>query len=209
LPEISDVEPGDDRDRSARFAGASRPPGAVEESVFLSRCITCDACVSVCPQNALHPCTIGADRVINWNTPKLVPRIGYCEEECTRCSEACPTGALLPIKVEEKEERKIGTAYVERGICRSWRMQYKCIICARKCPYEAIDRVTIENENGREFEVPIVNKRKCNGCGICEYKCPLKSESAIKVSSYGEKRIKVIFKESRLLKEIEKRLLGR
>ncbi len=171
--------------------GPIRPPGAVEENAFLARCIACEACVSVCPQNALHPCTISKDGVINWNTPKLVPRIGFCEEDCTRCSEACPTGALLPITAEEKLEQSIGTAIVERGRCRSWRMQYKCIICARKCPYDAIEKHSIFNEKGREFIVPIVNKRKCIGCGVCEYRCPVKSESAIQVFAYGEKRTKV------------------
>jgi len=32
-----------------------RPPGAVEERDFLSRCIRCAECMKVCPNNALHP----------------------------------------------------------------------------------------------------------------------------------------------------------
>ncbi len=177
--------------------GPIRPPGAIEEHAFLARCITCEACVSVCPQNALHPSTIGEDGFLNWNTPKLVPRIGFCQEDCTRCSEACPTGALLPITVEEKKTLKIGTAYVERGICRPWRMQYKCMICAKKCPYDAIEEKVIVDERGKEYPAPVVNKRKCVGCGICEYYCPIKGESAIKVFAYGEKRKKITEKEDK------------
>ncbi len=174
--------------------GPIRPPGAVEEDKFLARCIACDACISVCPQNALHPCTIGKDGFGNWNTPKLVPRIGFCEEECTKCSEACPTGALLPITPEEKKKISIGTAYVERGLCRSWRQRNTCTICADKCPYDAIDIKEIVDENGKVWKVPIVNKRKCTGCGICEYYCPEKSGAAIKVSAYGVKTIERVRK---------------
>ncbi len=175
-------------DKKPFVPGPIRPPGAVDERVFLSRCITCDACVSACPQNALHPGTIGDDGFLNWNTPKLVPRIGYCLEDCNRCSQACPTGALLPITVEEKKTLKIGTAYVDHGLCRPWRTQYKCMICARKCPYDAISEKIVVDERGKEYPSPVVNRRKCVGCGACEYYCPVKGESAIKVYAYGEKR---------------------
>ena len=78
------------------------------------------------------------------------------------------------------------------------------IICARKCPYQDIEKVNIENENDREFEVPVVDRRKCTGCGICEYRCPVKSESAIKVFAYGEKRIKVKKKKRKRKAESKK-----
>ena len=32
-----------------------RPPGALDEPEFLSRCIRCGECMKVCPNNALHP----------------------------------------------------------------------------------------------------------------------------------------------------------
>lgn len=171
--------------------GPIRPPGAVDEEAFLNRCITCGACISACPENALHPCTISKDGLVNWNTPKLVASIGYCAKECTACSEACPTGALIPITQEQKNETVIGTAYVERSRCRPWRTQYKCTICIDACPYDAIKEKVITNEKGREYTVPIVNIRKCVGCGICENVCPVKHEPAIQVFSHGEERIQV------------------
>jgi ferredoxin len=30
-------------------------------------------------------------------------------------------------------------------------------------------------------KLPHVNRERCIGCGICEYKCPLNGESAIRV----------------------------
>src|SRR5205085_12208488 len=37
---------------------AIRPPGSVEESAFLERCIKCDQCIRVCPTNVLQPSTL-------------------------------------------------------------------------------------------------------------------------------------------------------
>lgn len=167
-----------------------RPPGAIEENEFLARCINCGACISVCPENALHLCTIGDDGLKMWNTPKLVPHLGYCAVECTRCPEACPTGALLPFRVEEKPKVKIGVAVVDRSRCRPWLQKYPCAICIKQCPLKAINEKIIVTER-REWRSPIVDRRKCNGCGICEHHCPVRHESAIQVFSSGEKRIQI------------------
>lgn len=171
-----------------------RPPGAVDEAAFLSLCITCGACLRMCPENALHPCTMAQDGFLVWNTPKLVARKGYCLKDCIACSAVCPTGALVPITVEQKRERKVGTAMVDRSLCRPWRQQYPCMICAKKCPYGAIDTHVISDGN-RTWEVPIVDRRKCVGCGMCEFFCPVQPEAAIRVSSSGEKRIKLARKK--------------
>ncbi len=78
-----------------------RPPGAVDESDFLSRCIRCGECMKVCPNNSLHPTLTEAGLEGLW-TPTLVPRIGYCEPSCVLCSEVCPTGAIWQITPKEK-----------------------------------------------------------------------------------------------------------
>lgn len=176
--------------------GPIRPPGAVEENDFLARCITCGACISVCPQKALHPGTLAKDGLLSWNTPTLVPRIGYCDTDCTRCSEACPTGALLPLTRDQKQKTKIGTAVIFRSECRAWQQELPCMICANKCPYEAIETKMIK-VRGKDWKLPVVDKRKCIGCGICEYWCPEQHETAIKVYSFGDRRIKVHTKKKR------------
>jgi len=78
-----------------------RPPGSLDESHFLDRCIRCGDCMKVCPNNALHPAALEGGIEGLW-TPVLVPRIGYCEPNCVLCSQVCPTGAIWEITVAEK-----------------------------------------------------------------------------------------------------------
>ena len=78
-----------------------RPPGSVDETDFLSRCIRCGECMKVCPNNSLHPTLTEAGLEGLW-TPTLVPRIGYCEPSCVLCSEVCPTGAIWQITPKDK-----------------------------------------------------------------------------------------------------------
>ncbi|MBU2628547.1 MAG: 4Fe-4S binding protein, partial [Proteobacteria bacterium] len=69
-----------------------RPPGALEEDQFLAVCVRCGECMKVCINNALQPLFLerGLEGMF---TPTLVPRVGYCEFNCTLCSQVCPTGA--------------------------------------------------------------------------------------------------------------------
>jgi ferredoxin len=39
------------------------------------------------------------------------------------------------------------------------------------------------DQNETEIQLPHVNRDLCIGCGICEYKCPVASEAAIRVYS--------------------------
>jgi polyferredoxin len=78
-----------------------RPPGALDEGYFLSRCIRCGECMKACPNNALHPAWNEAGVEGLW-TPVMIPRIGYCETSCVLCSQVCPTGAIWEITFERK-----------------------------------------------------------------------------------------------------------
>ncbi|MGA2153624.1 MAG: 4Fe-4S binding protein, partial [Bryobacteraceae bacterium] len=78
-----------------------RPPAALDEIEFLSRCIRCGECMKVCPNNALHPAFSEAGWEGIW-TPVLVPRVGYCEPSCTLCGQVCPTGAIWEFTSREK-----------------------------------------------------------------------------------------------------------
>jgi len=55
-----------------REAHPLRPPGALEESAFLARCIRCGECLRVCPNNALQPAWSEAGVEGLW-TPVVVP----------------------------------------------------------------------------------------------------------------------------------------
>jgi polyferredoxin len=121
-----------------------RPPGALPENEFLSRCIKCGQCMRICPTNVIHPAGLEGGFEGLW-TPLLNFRIGTsgCQQNCIACGHLCPTAAIRPISLDERLGRKrftdqgpikIGTAFIERGRCLPWAMDKPCIVCQENCP---------------------------------------------------------------------------
>jgi polyferredoxin len=180
-----------------------RPPGALDEEDFLSRCIRCGECMKVCPNTALHP-TLDQAGIEGLWTPTLVPRIGYCEPSCVLCSEVCPTGAIWQITPKEKgwveglgthaQPIRLGTAFYDRGRCLPWAMATDCIVCEEWCPvspkaiYVQEAQVIDSAGNSKTLKQPRVDPSRCVGCGACEYACPLQEHPAVYVTSIGESR---------------------
>ncbi len=180
-----------------------RPPGALDETDFLARCIRCGECMKVCPNNSLHPTLEEAGLEGLW-TPTLVPRIGYCEPSCVLCSEVCPTGAIWQITPQEKgwvvgvgsqnKPVRLGTAFYDRGRCLPWAEATDCIVCEEWCPvspkaiYVEEAQVVDSAGNTRTLKQPRVDPSRCVGCGACEYACPLQERPAVYVTSIGESR---------------------
>ncbi len=170
-----------------------RPPGAREEREFLKRCLQCGLCMKVCPTNGLHPTGLDAGLEGLW-TPKLVPRIGYCEYNCNLCGQVCPTEAIEPLAIEKKQEVKIGLATIDTTRCLPWAYGRECIVCEEHCPLspKAIYFQTkeIQNRDGARVVVkqPYVDPDLCTGCGICEAKCVFRDRPAIRVTSANETR---------------------
>jgi polyferredoxin len=196
------------KDRDDRLL---RPPGALDEPDFLSRCIRCGECMKVCPNNALQPTLAQAGIEGIW-TPTLVPRIGYCEPSCVLCSTVCPTGAIWQITPKEKgwvadcaspadaahndagQPVRLGTAFYDRGRCLPWAMATDCIVCEEWCPvspkaiYLEDVQVTDSSGNTKSLKQPHIDPTRCVGCGACEYACPLQEHPAVYVTSIGESR---------------------
>lgn len=180
-----------------------RPPGALDEPDFLSRCIRCGECMKACPNNSLQPTLDEAGLEGLW-TPTLVPRIGYCEPSCVLCSEVCPTGAIWQITPMEKgwvvgvgqqsQPVRLGTAFYDRGRCLPWAMATDCIVCEEWCPvspkaiYVEEAQVIDSAGNTKTLKQPRVDPSRCVGCGACEYACPLQEHPAVYVTSIGESR---------------------
>jgi polyferredoxin len=182
-----------------------RPPGALDESEFLSRCIRCGECMKVCPNTALQPTFEEAGLAGLWS-PTLVPRIGYCEPSCVLCSEVCPTGAIWQITPKEKgwvvgvgagqqnQPIRLGTAFYDRGRCLPWAMATDCIVCEEWCPvspkaiYVQEAQVIDSGGNVKTLKQPHIDPSRCVGCGACEYACPLQEHPAVYVTSIGESR---------------------
>ena len=139
-----------------------KPFGARSIKNFSQRCTACQLCVSHCPEKVLRPST----KLESLMQPEMNYTDGYCRMACTRCSEVCPTGAILPITDKEKSNISIGYAVVLKDNCIG------CGTCARHCPSEAIQMVD---------GIPAVNEARCLGCGACEYYCPVRPVSAIYV----------------------------
>ncbi|MEK7414250.1 MAG: 4Fe-4S binding protein [Planctomycetota bacterium] len=176
-----------------------RPPGSVPEPAFLEQCIRCDACLKVCPNNVLQP--LGFERGFDglW-TPVVKPEWAGCDPSCNACGQACPTGAIRALPIEEKRHARIGLAEVNLSTCLPWAGKEACQLCVDECKaagYDAIDFQqvhTVVNTDGSPVEgsgfvAPVVNAAKCVGCGLCETRCTvinlkekhLLGETAIKI----------------------------
>ncbi len=163
-----------------------RPPGSVPESQFSAKCVGCDNCIKSCPTNTIQPCGL-SDGFTRWYTPKVVPRIGGCEEKCHLCGQVCPTGAIRTLPWEEKRFVKIGTASIKKHKCLPWEQHKECLVCDEVCPYNAITSKHLMTPYGR-FKVPVVDEDLCLGCGLCEHHCPIEGEAAIVVYNFSENR---------------------
>ncbi len=150
-------------------SGCIRPPGARPELDFLSLCVRCGQCMKACPTNGLQPSVFvaGLEGVFS---PVLMARVGPCEPECTVCGNVCPTGALVPLPIEDKRQAKIGTAVVYPELCLAWAEGRSCVVCQEVCAYGA---VKIEKHEGSPVPVPVIYARRCFGCGFCERHCPV------------------------------------
>jgi len=170
-----------------------RPPGALDERAFLDRCIKCGECMKVCITQGLQPTFLEAGIEGIWS-PILVPRIGYCEYNCTLCGQVCPTGAVRKLNIEEKTKIKIGIAMIDKGRCLPYAHATSCIVCEEVCPVpgKAIwyEKVMVKNREGKEIllKQPRIDIEHCVGCGICETKCPVSGQPAIYVTNEGETR---------------------
>ena len=171
-----------------------RPPGALPENEFLRTCVRCGECMKSCLTNTLQPCLWESGLEGLW-TPKLELRMAPCEQDCHVCGKVCPTQAIRSLSLDEKTHAKIGTAVLRKEMCLVWSQNKLCLICDEICPYNAIVFRPVEG-----FRRPVVVASRCNGCGYCEQRCPVKGESAIVVVPDGEIRLK----EGSYMKEAEK-----
>ncbi len=166
-------------------AAPLRPPGAVPEADFVGQCIRCMRCVEACPNNAIISLDDSSDPRLR-KTPVIKARRQACmlcqgvEGEYLKCTHACPSGALQPIRNDPQEIREhvsMGTAVIDRDLCHSYN-GWTCGTCGRACPLPG-EALTIGM-----WERPEVNADACIGCGLCERACILYPQ-AIRVKPRG------------------------
>jgi ferredoxin len=172
-----------------------RPPGALEENAFQDRCIRCMECVRICESNGgcLQPAPVRGNVLELW-LPVAVMREGYCEYNCNLCSQVCPTQAIVPLTVAEKQKVPIGLAYFDKDLCIPYANNSDCIVCEEHCPTPDkaikfdVKEVRLPNGSARRVKYPYVVKELCIGCGICETKCPLPGQAGVFVTTANQRR---------------------
>ena len=135
-----------------------RPPSAQDEGRFRALCLKCGRCESVCPQRCIRTGLL-EDGLLNWRTPIMDFHRGLCDF-CGRCEDVCPTEAVAGV---DAAVNRIGTAAIDKERCIAW-IQGSCRACVDACPYDALSA----DASGR----PVVDADRCNGCGVCECRCP-------------------------------------
>ena len=105
--------------------------------------------------------------------PYLDYHTHFCNFECTICSDVCPTGAILPIGLEEKKLTQLGISKFIKENCVVYTDEKDCGACSEHCPTKAVNMVFYKND----LKIPEVTKEICIGCGACEYACPTTPKS--------------------------------
>ncbi len=162
-----------------------RPPGALPEQQFVTRCVKCGECMKACPTNTLQPVWLQA----GWQglfTPIMLPRLAACAVNCNVCGKVCPTGAIRDLPLVEKNHAKVGTAYIIRRNCLVWEQDKKCLVCDEVCPYNAVSFRPVPD---LKHAAPFVTENQCLGCGWCEERCPVEGAAAIRVNIIDEVRL--------------------
>ncbi|MEK7433025.1 MAG: 4Fe-4S dicluster domain-containing protein [Cyanobacteriota bacterium] len=146
-----------------------RPPGAIEEKLFLDTCVKCGKCIDACEQNSIKFSGMEASFIMGY--PVISPKERPCFAcDDLSCMKACPSGALV---FTEKKDLKIGLAIVDKERCITYSGE-ECDICVKSCPFPDIAIKIDDNKNPSVLE-------PCIGCGLCEYWCEY---SAIKINSF-------------------------
>ncbi|MFH1752598.1 MAG: 4Fe-4S binding protein [Candidatus Omnitrophota bacterium] len=169
-------------------SGVIRPPAALKEEEFVDRCVRCGNCMKVCITNGLQPVFMESGISGIW-TPRLVPEIGHCEHLCTLCGNTCPTGAIPRLTLKKKKTTRLGTAKIDTSICIPWSQNRECIVCEEHCPIpDKAIKLKMEMVGGKIIAKPYIDISLCVGCGICQNKCPVRPERAVKVYPFGAYR---------------------
>jgi ferredoxin-type protein NapF len=108
-------------------------------------------------------------------TPEIHFGNGYCLETCNLCSVVCPTGSITLFSPEAKKRIFMGSAMVNYEECLLSRNR-ECDRCLAACKYDA---VKIVPSSRPLLMTPMIDLKKCTGCGGCAVICPTSAINVI------------------------------
>lgn len=144
------------------------PPGSVSIARFNNLCTACSLCVSACPTHVLQP-ALTEYRLPGFMQPHMDYITSFCNFDCTKCGEVCPTGAILPLTLDEKHVTQMGKAVFVKQNCVVFTDETDCGACSEHCPTKAVNMVPYKDG----LLIPEVDQSICIGCGACEHPCPV------------------------------------
>ncbi len=153
----------------------SSPPGSKDIEHFTSSCTGCHLCISSCPTQVLQP-SLFEYGVLGILQPYMDYKTGFCNFECKVCTDICPSGAILPLTLENKKLTQIGKVKFIKENCIVEIEKTECGACSEHCPTKAVKMIPYNN-----LHLPEVKEEYCIGCGACEFACPTKPYKAIYV----------------------------
>lgn len=152
------------------------PPGSHSIGHLNAHCTACHLCVSQCPSKILKPSFLeyGVEGMMQ---PVMDFSHGFCNYDCTLCTEVCPNGALTKLTVDQKHATQMGFVKFIKTNCVVYTDETFCGACSEHCPTQAVHMVPYKGG----LTIPELNTAICVGCGGCEYVCPAKPAKAIYV----------------------------
>ena len=138
-----------------------RPPWAVAENEFVTRCDQCSECVAACPSHLIEAANDG------------LPFMNFLKGECdfcNACARACATGAL--VYRDEANQPIWSLAATIESTCIAFN-GVVCRTCGEHCETTAIRFVHVVGRGA----MPQVDFERCTGCGACVSVCPVKAVS--------------------------------
>jgi MauM/NapG family ferredoxin protein len=156
-----------------RATALLRPPGVLDERLFLQRCLRCLQCVRSCP-NGIIRITGRGHGLPSLFTPHLQFRPYGCDYYCQVCQQVCPNRAIPLQSLPDKQRTPVGLARIDELACVVYQKGINCLVCEEVCPLpEKAVRYELRESPGAEpLKLPKVVDSRCIGCGICEAKCP-------------------------------------
>ena len=152
------------------------PPGALGTEHLLKRCSSCHLCISKCPTQVLKPAFMEYG-IGGMMQPIMFFEKGFCNFDCTVCSNVCPNHALRPLTKEQKHKTQVGYVVFNEDICIVPTKLKSCGACAEHCPTQAVRMIPYKDG----LTIPTIDTDICVGCGACEFICPVRPFKAIYV----------------------------